>query len=127
MVSWLILGVLLCAAYLLYQKGCFVTKSIAAVMFLFRAEKNRDRVSVNSCRGWVLHVGKFRESRVYEFTLDSQLSSGDATVALLDKDKRELLRLSLVSPFGSIPLNGKNKYYLRWEFHSATGTCELRW
>lgn len=86
--------------YLLYCRGIAVTKRITAVLFVFRTGKNGDRASLNSCTGWVRRVGRFRASGIYTFTLDCQLSKGDAAVSLLDKDKRELLRLDRISAGG---------------------------
>lgn len=56
-----------------------------------------------------------------------QLSKGSAEVMLLDRDKRQLMKLDSQSLTGKIDLDAKNKYYLRWEFKGATGKCELRW
>lgn len=127
MTVFFILGAIACAVYLLYQQGLIMSKSIYAVHFLFQAKRARDKVFVDSCHGWVRHVGRFRECRVYQFTLNCQLSKGAVEVSLLNKKKQELLRLTQLSPVGSIALNGKSKYYLRWEFRSATGNCELCW
>lgn len=113
--------------YLLYREGLMVTKSIAAVLFVFRPGKQGDSVSLDACTGWVRHVGRFRESRIYTFQLDCRLSKGSAVVTLLDRQKRELLRLNQDSPVGEIELSGNGRYFLRWEFQSATGNCELRW
>lgn len=110
-----------------YFRCIAVSKSIAAVLFVFRPSRNADRASLNSCTGWVRHMGRFSESRTYEFTLDTQLSKGDAAVSLLDAKKVLLMRLSRQSPAGKIDLDARNRYYLRWEFENATGKCTLRW
>ena len=115
------------AAYLLYRQGIAVAKSIQAVLFAFRPGKEADRATLDSCTGWVRHVGRFPVSGTYEFAFDGQLSKGDAAVALLDREKRQLLRLNRQFPTGRVELDGRNKYYLRWEFKSATGKCELHW
>lgn len=111
--------------FLLYREGLMVTKRIAAVLFVFRPGKQGDSVSLDSCSGWVRHMGRFRERRIYRFQLNCRLSKGSAVVTLLDRRKRELLRLSQDSPTGEIELDGH--YYLRWEFQNATGSCALRW
>ena len=113
--------------YLLYIKGLAVSKSIQAILYVFRPGKDADRVTLDSCTGWVKHVGRFRESRIYEFTLDCQLSKGDVEVFLLNKKKKQLLKLNRQFPAGSAELDGKSRYYLRWEFKNATGKCELHW
>lgn len=112
---------------LLYRQGFLMTKSIAAVFFLFRPEKSRDRASLNSCSGWVRHMGKFRESGSYIFSLDLQLSQGDAEVSLLDGKNRELLRLNRQLSTGTAALKQNGRYHLHWEFRRATGNVELRW
>lgn len=112
---------------LLYREGLMVTKCIAAVLFVFRPGKHGDRVSLDSCTGWVRHAGRFRESRTYQFQFDYQLSKGSAEVILLDRQKQELLRLTKDKTTAELPLSRNARYYLRWEFKGATGKCELRW
>lgn len=113
--------------YLLYRQGLVMTKSIRAILFVFRPGKNGDKVSLNSCTGWVRHRGRFQESRTYLFSLDAKLSKGTVEATLLDQKKQPLLKLNPEFPSQSIDLDGKSRYYLRWEFKSATGKCELRW
>lgn len=113
--------------FLLYREGLMVTKRIAAVLFVFRSGKQGDSASLDSCSGWVRHMGRFRESRIYTFQLDCRLSKGSAVVTLLDRRKRELLRLNQDSPAEEIELSENGRYFLRWEFQKATGNCELRW
>ena len=113
--------------YLLHRQGFALTKSIAAVLFVFQPGKRGDRASLNSCTGWVRHRGRFRESRIMKFCFDGRLSSGDAEVVLLDSQKRELLRLNRHQSTGELKLDGTTRYYLQWEFHRATGICELHW
>ena len=113
--------------YLLHRQGFAVTKSIAAVLFVFQPGKRGGRASLNSCTGWVRHRGRFRKSWIMKFCFDCRLSSGDAEVVLLDSQKRELLRLNRYQSTGELKLDGTARYYLQWEFHRATGICELHW
>lgn len=113
--------------YILYCQGIAVSRSIRAILHVFRPEKDADRVTLDSCTGWVRHVGKFHESRTYQFVFEDQLSKGDVDVLLLDKQKQPLLKLNRQSPTGKVELDGKNRYYLRWEYRNATGKCELHW
>ena len=83
----------------------------SAVVFIFRPGKNAYRADVIS----------------YEFTLEAQLSKGTVEVTLLDRKKRQLLKLVPASPTGKIEPDPKNRYYLRRDFHSATGKCRLDW
>lgn len=113
--------------YLLYRRGVVVTRHIMAWVFVFRPGRDGDRATLKSCTGWVRHVGRFYESGTYRFVFDAQLSKGDAEVLLLDRQKREILRLSCQSPAGRAELEGKERYFLHWEFRRTTGSCELRW
>lgn len=110
-----------------YFQSIAVTKSIVAILFAFHPCRDADRVTLGSCTGWLKHMGRFSESRTYEFVLDTQLSKGNAEVILLDAKKKALIKLSRQYPTGKIDLDAKNRYYLRWEFEGATGKCELRW
>lgn len=107
--------------------GIATTKSIHAVLFVFQPGKSGDKAALDSCTGWVRHRGRFYESGTYTFVLNTQLSGGSAEVSLLDHSKRPLLTLSKQLPSQSITLDGKSRYYLRWEFKRASGKCELRW
>lgn len=113
--------------YCLFRHGIAVSKNIRAILFMFRPGKDADKVTVDSCSGWAQRVGKFRESRTYELTLNTQLSKGEAEFSLLDKEKRPLLKLNRCCPSGRVELYMGNRYYLRWEFKDAAGKCELRW
>lgn len=119
--------VVICAVvFFLYSQGLVERKKIKAILYVFRPGKSADRVTLDSCTGWVKHVGRFHESRSYEFVLECQLSSGDVEVILLDKEK-QILRLNQQAPIGRIELDSHNRYYLRWEFRNSTGKCELHW
>ena len=113
--------------YQLYCHGIGVSKSIAAIVFIFHPGKDADRATVDSCSGWVSHVGQFHESRIYEFALEARLTQGDVEVLLLDQERQPLLRLNRWCPGGCVALDGNSRYFLRWEFSSASGQCELRW
>ena len=115
------------AVYFLYRQGLVMSKSIKAILFAFRPTKFEDRATLDACSGWVRHIGRFQESRIYNFSLDAQLSHGNVEVFLLDAGKATLLRLNKQSPTGSIEIDGKNKYYLRYEFRDATGKCKVSW
>lgn len=117
-----------CAAgYVLYRQGIAQSKCIAAAFYVFLPGRSSDRVAMDSCNGWVRRMGKFREARTYEFTLDTQLSNGDVEVFLLDQEKQEILRLNPYFPSQQVSLSEKSRYYIHWEFRNATGKCELNW
>ena len=110
-----------------YWGAIAVTKCIRAILFVFVPGKNGDKVTLDTCTGWVSHMGRFYESRTYSFLLNTQLSKGNIEVLLLDKKKQPLLKLNEQSPSHTIALDGKSRYYLRWEFRSASGKCKLQW
>lgn len=109
-----------------YFRSIAATKSIAAIMFVFRRGKDADKATLDSCTGWIQYVGRFRKSGTCEFTLDAQLSMGDAEVILLDGN-RQVMRLNQQFPAARIALDAGSRYELRWEFKGATGKCELHW
>lgn len=111
----------------LYLRSIMTSRCIAAVLFIFCPGKAADRLTLDKCTGWARHIGYFPESGIYTFMLDAQLSGGTAEVALLDREKRQLLRLRPGSPTGEIELDAKNRYHLCWELRGAAGRCELRW
>lgn len=113
--------------YLLYSQGIATSKCIAAILFMFWPGKDNDQATVDSCNGWIRHIGRFHESRTYEFVLYTQMSKGDVEVFLLDEEMQPLLKLTQWFPTGRISLDGESKYYLQWEFSNATGRCELHW
>ena len=119
-----VLGVII---YLSYRRGYMISKSIVAAVFVSSPGSAADRATLNSCSGWVQHMGRFCKSGMYDFTFDAQLSKGDVEVLLLDRNKRQLARLNRGLPAYRIELDAKSRYYIRWEFRSASGTCELRW
>lgn len=113
--------------FFLYSRGIAVSKSIRAILYIFYPGKNTDRVTLESCTGWTRHVGRFCESRVYEFAFHGHLTRGNVDVILLDKKKRQLLKLNQQNPAGKVEVDKKKQYYLLWEYYGATGKCELSW
>lgn len=113
--------------YILYCQGFAVLRRTSAIMIVFRRGKRADKATLDSCTGWVKHAVRFRESETHEFILDAQLSKGNVEVTLLNRKKQPLMRLNPQSPRCKIESDVRNRYYLRWEFKSATGKCELRW
>ena len=111
-----------------YWGAIAVTKCLAAILFAFLPGKDRDKVTLNACTGWVRHMGRFYENRTYTFVLDATLSEGEAEVLLLDQRKQLLLKVNRHVPSQSIYLEAKtSRYYLQWQFQSASGKCELCW
>lgn len=111
----------------LYLRSLMESKNVAAVLYAHRPGRAADRLTLDSCTGWVRHAGYFPQSGTYVFTLDTRLSRGTAEVTLLDREKRPLMGFSPQFPTGEIVLDAKGRYYLRWELKNAAGRCELRW
>ena len=111
-----------------YWGAVAATKCIKAILFAFLPGKSGDKANLNACTGWVRHMGRFHENRTYTFALDAQLTKGAVEVLLLDQKKQPLLKLSRQTPSQTIHLEGKTRrYYLQWQFYSASGKCELHW
>lgn len=127
---WLLLVLALCPfALLLYAitPGIAVTKSIRAIVFVFRPQKGRDIVRVHGCTGWARHRVRPAADGTYGFTLDARLSDGDAQVSLLDESGQPLLTLDRGHAAETIALIQNGRYSLHWVFQNAGGTCALRW
>ncbi len=71
------------------------TKRIRAILFAFLPGKSRDKVTLDTCTGWVRHMGRFSENRTYAFVFDARLTKGEAEVLLLDKEKQILFTLGI--------------------------------
>ena len=110
-----------------YFRSIAVSKYITAILFVFLPCRDADKVTLDSCTGWVQRVGRFHESSTYELILNTQLSKGEAEFSLLDRKKRPLLKLNRRCPSSRVELYADSRYYLRWQFINATGECELRW
>lgn len=111
-----------------YWGAIATTKCIKAILFMFLPAETGDKVKLEACTGWVRHMGRFYENRIYTFTLNSQLTKGEVEVLLLDQKKQTLLKLNRQNPTQSIHLDGESsRYYLQWKFQSSSGKCELLW
>ena len=80
-----------------------------------------------SCAGTLKRIIRFKESKTYHFELISQLSKGELFVEILDSAKQPVLRLDGNNQSADIDVNIKQKYYMVFRFHSATGKYELSW
>ena len=67
-----------------YWGAIAATKYIKAIVFVFLPGKAVDKVKLDACTGWVRHMGRFYENRIYAFALDARLTKGEAEVLLLD-------------------------------------------
>lgn len=91
-------------------------KCIAAAEFVFFRDKDTDRTSLSSCSGTVKHMCKLCEGEVYEYKLDSQLTSGSVELILTDRKKQQILKLDNNNTVGKAEIDRNNRYYLQWKF-----------
>ena len=92
------------AVYFLYRQGLVMPKHIKAILFALQPTKFEDRVTLEAYFGWGRYIGRFRESRIYNFSLDVQLLQGNVEVFLLNSKKTTLLKLNRRFPNGSIDI-----------------------
>ena len=109
--------------YFLYFNGFGEFGNKSALMYIGSVSGAR----FTSCTGTIKRVLKFKESKVFTFILDLNLSKGKLVVELLDKDKCPVLTLSDSNPVGRIEVTAKQRYYLVFKYQSATGNYSLRW
>lgn len=124
----IILLVLGAIFYLLYMNGYMIVNRKSALMFVGRMRgTNSCKANFTSCTGYVKRVVKLKESRMYRFTLHTELSAGQMTVELLDAGKQKVMELSDDKQTDRVDIKGKGRYYLIFRFKSATGSCEFEW
>ena len=111
--------------YLLYINGWMVVSSKSAVSFV--GSRGGKAASFSGCNGSIRRIVRFSESRTYTFSLDSALTMGSVTAALLDPDKQEILCLSANQPSMAVEIQAKKRYTLVLRFRTATGRYGLRW
>lgn len=114
---------IVCFVYFLYINGFGELNNKCALMYIGSVSGAR----FASCTGTIKRVLKFKESRVFTFILDLDLSKGKLIVELLDKNKCPVLTLSDSNPVGRIEVIAKQRYYLVFKYQSATGDYSLRW
>ena len=114
--------------YILYINGYLIINAKKAVMFVGTIRGNRGcKANFTSCAGTIKRIIRFKESKTYHFDLISQLSKGELLVEILDSAKQPILRLDGNNQSADINVNAKQRYYMVFSFHSATGKYELSW
>ena len=117
--------VMLAVMYLLYLNGWMILSSKRAVSFV--GSRGGRSASFSGCSGSIRRIVRFSESRMYTVSLDSALTKGTMTAALLDPDKKEILCLTSDQPSAVVEIQAKKRYTLVLRFRSATGRYELSW
>lgn len=107
----------------LYDQGYMIVKSTSAVVFIGSARGNSARFT--SCSGYIKRIVRFKDDGTYTFILDADLSKGDMSVELLDSAKQKIMQLNCANRSASVTVDKKKKYYLVFNFKSATGRYAL--
>ena len=124
----IIILLLLIVFYLLYINGYLITQVKKAAMFVGKIGGNgMCRAKFSYCSGYIKRIVKFKESREYDFTLNSDLSIGEFTAELIDSSKHIIFKLDCNHPCGFVIADSKARYYLILRFKSASGNFELKW
>lgn len=126
--SILILLLLPVVFYVLYINGYLITGSKSAKVYVGKNRgKNAFWANFVSCSGEMKHVARFRRDGIYRFKLNGGVTTGSVAVELWDKEKNVLLRLTPEQPEGTVEVDRKKRYYMVYQYASATGSYELTW
>ena len=121
----LILLVITAIYYILYINGYLVFNNKKALTFV--GSKRGNKASFSSCTGTLKRVVKFDTDKICKVTLDCQLSKGEMSARLLDSAKREIMHLTSVNQTAAVNVEKGKRYYLVFDFKSASGSYELKW
>ena len=121
----LLLLALGCVLYLLYINGYLVTNRKKAVMYI--ETRRGTHATFSACTGYTKRMVRFKESRLYHFTLSSELTKGKLSVELLHSEKHQIMCLNENQRNADLAIDKNKRYYLVVRFHSATGNYALHW
>lgn len=114
--------------YVLYINGYLVFGSKRAKVFV---GKNRGTnaywIQFVECSGKLKRIVKFRKSKEYQFFLNANVAEGTVKIEIWNKEKEVVLSLTPEQPEGSLVADKKNRYYMVYQFESASGAYELTW
>lgn len=114
--------------YLLYINGYMVINAKRAIMFVGSIRgKDSCKARFSSCSGYMKRVIRFDESRSYNFVLVPELTEGELVVEILDSNKQNIMKLDAYNRYANIVVDKKKRYYLVFNFQSASGSYELDW
>lgn len=114
--------------YFLWVNGyVIISKKTAAFYVGSLRRKGRFSIKFKSCNGLVKKVIKINDSRKYLFNLNSNITKGDVSAEVLDKNKEMLLQLDKENPVSDLTLDKNRRYYLVIKFKNASGELELTW
>lgn len=114
--------------YLLWINGYLIKSRKTSILFVGSLRsQNRCKFKIINCNGYIKKVIKIRESRNYNFTFNSNITTGYVTAEIQDVNKRILLQLDKDNPESAIKLEKNYRYYLVLRFAKAEGEFDLAW
>ncbi len=125
MLPFIAVIIIITAFYFLYMEGLGTVNMKFALMDAVSFDGRRSRF--RSCNGYMKRVVRFKEDRIYRFSLELALSKGDFWVELLDASKNTILRLDQNTPSAAAELSSGKRYRLVFRFKSASGRYRLSW
>lgn len=114
--------------YLLWINGLLVISRKTAVLFIGLLRlRGKCKVKCASCNGYIKKVIKIKESRIYKFNFNSNISKGNIIAEVQDKNKKTLFQIDKNNLEHDIFLDNNKRYYLVLNFENADGEIELSW
>ncbi len=111
--------------YILYIRGFLYIQAKSAVTYIGSGRKpgHRGR-SVISCSGYVKVVLPLEKGKTYKFTLEKELTNGNITVEIKQKDNKVTIKKDNGSAVFTV---GKGVVRLTTHFQKASGVYRLKW
>ena len=122
--SILILAAMAAVFYILYINGYMIMNAKKAILFFGKERGKYARFT--SCSGYMKRVIRFKESREYEFSFETELEKGEVSVELWNGNKEKVLSLTNQGK-QVISVDNKKRYFLILRFVSATGSYHVDW
>ncbi len=122
--SILIMAALVAVFYLLYINGYMIINAKKATLFFGKDRGKYARFA--SCSGYMKRVIRFKESREYEFSFETELEKGEVSIELWDNKQEKMLSMTNQGS-QTVILESKKRYYLILRFVSATGSYHVDW
>lgn len=114
--------------YCLYVSGFLVINSKRAIMFVGSIKgKKSCHAKFISCSGSMKRVIRFKKDQIYQLKLNLELEKGDVQVKILNSLKQTVVTLNKNQMTANIEVDEKERYYLIFEFKSATGKYDFQW
>ena len=127
--EWILIPVIAGGLWFLHSNGYMYSQSKSALSFFGdgRGQRNCMGFSFTRCTGWVSRVLKVKEAGIYRFDLDASLSAGTVQFQVLDRNKLPVLTLNPDNTRGRIPLESKQRYFVKMQFMHTSGGCAATW